>query len=499
MPPRHRRPTPRRASPRRAIAAAAVERLEARAVPATFLVATLADAGPRSLRDAVERANASPGPDTIRFAPSLSGSIRLTTGALEVTDELAIDGPGAARLAISGERTSRIFSLAGAAAALSLDDVTLTAGRATTVDPVGPGLVRGGAIRNDGGRLDLLRVAFVGNRAESDPAAPGAAGVVGGGAVVNSAGASLRATDCVFRDNVVSGGTRYAFGGAIANVTDSTATLVRCTFRGNQALGSAAVHGGAVGSFGASTLVVRGGSFIVNEATGTGTAPASGGAIATRPGTVSTSGSSTTIDGARFTANRATGGSEAADATGGALASADSSLAARGCVFVGNEATAGAGGVAVGGAIGAGSAFGGVVPATLVARSSFRANRAVAGAGGVAFGGACAATEGTLEIAGSLFSRNAASAPSAGATGGIACGGAIAIGPPAAGRADQSASLLFRSSTVSGNSVTGSRAEGGGLFAGTLVPAVAPRVRISSVRFAGNVPEDIVTGTDAGG
>ena len=461
---------------------------------ASFTVSTLRDAGPGSLRDAVARSEASPGADTIRFAPALAGSIVLTTGQLEVTGNLTIDGPGAARLAISGGGTSRIFSLGGASARLALDDVSLTGGRATTVDPVGPGLVRGGAIRNDGGTLELARVVFQGNRAESDPAGPVAAGIVGGGAVVNSAGATLVATDCIFRGNGVSGGTRYAFGGAIANVTDSTATLVRCTFTANTASGAAANHGGAVGNFGSSTLVVRGGSFVGNEARGVGAAPASGGAIATRPGTVSTSGSHTTVEAARFLGNSAIGGRDGGDATGGAVASVDSTLDATHCEFSGNLAAAGRGAVAAGGAVGAGSALGGVAPTTRLVRSTFLSNRAQAGTAGVAFGGACSNEEGSMVIELSTLSGNGASTPYTilpGAPAGEAYGGAIAVGLPAAGRAEQPATLLLRLSTVSGNAAVAGRAGGGGLFAGNLVPGTLPTVRIVASRFANNVPDGI--------
>ncbi len=461
---------------------------------ASFTVSSLRDAGPGSLRDAVARSEASPGADTIRFAPALAGTIVLTTGQLEVTGDVTIDGPGSASLAISGGGASRIFSLTGASARLALDDVTLTGGRATTVDAVGPGLVRGGAIRNDGGRLQLARVVFLGNRAESDPAGPSAAGIVGGGAVVNSAGATLDAIDCTFRGNRVSGGTRYAFGGAIANVTDSSATLVRCTFTGNSAADGAADHGGAVGNFGASTLVVRGCSFVGNEARGSGSAPASGGAIATRPGTVSTSGSRTTIEASRFAGNSAIGGRDGGDATGGALANADSILTATQCEFSGNLASAGRGAVAAGGAVGVGSVFGGVAPSTRLVRSTLLSNRAQAGMGGIAFGGACSNEEGSMEIELATLSGNVASTPYTtlpGAASGAAYGGAIAVGLPAGGRGEQPAMLSLRLSTVSGNSAIAGSAQGGGVFAGALVPGPLPTVRIVASRFARNVPDGI--------
>src|SRR5262245_19999116 len=59
------------------VRALAFEPLEARAVPATITVLNTDDAGPGSLRDAVGRANAMPGLDTIDFAPTVRGTITL--------------------------------------------------------------------------------------------------------------------------------------------------------------------------------------------------------------------------------------------------------------------------------------------------------------------------------------------------------------------------------------------------------------------------------------
>src|SRR5262250_1422348 len=66
--------------------------LEDRTVPSTFTVTNLTDHDPGSLRDAVQQANAHAGPDVIRFAGGVKGTIPLTTGQLSVTDSVAIDG-----------------------------------------------------------------------------------------------------------------------------------------------------------------------------------------------------------------------------------------------------------------------------------------------------------------------------------------------------------------------------------------------------------------------
>src|SRR5262245_22267305 len=62
-----------------------LERLEDRSTPATFLVSSLADAGPGTLRAAITAANANPDPDVIVFdAATTRGTIQLST-----TDEKA--------------------------------------------------------------------------------------------------------------------------------------------------------------------------------------------------------------------------------------------------------------------------------------------------------------------------------------------------------------------------------------------------------------------------
>src|SRR5262245_56486754 len=90
-----------------------LEVLEDRSVPATFTVTTPFDAVDGgddllSLREAVLEANSAAGADTIDFAPEVAGTIALTGGQLSISDDVAINGPGAAWLAISGSATSRV-------------------------------------------------------------------------------------------------------------------------------------------------------------------------------------------------------------------------------------------------------------------------------------------------------------------------------------------------------------------------------------------------------
>src|SRR6516225_5615589 len=86
--------------------------LEDRTLPSTFLVSTLADSGAGSLRQAILDANTNHDTDQIVFAPSLQGTIALSSGELNVTDDnLTITGPGAGQLAVSGSDQSRVFNI----------------------------------------------------------------------------------------------------------------------------------------------------------------------------------------------------------------------------------------------------------------------------------------------------------------------------------------------------------------------------------------------------
>jgi len=63
---------------RRSFLALRAERLDSRAMLATFPVTTLLDGGDGSLRDAIVQANANPGADEITF--SVAGTISLRRG-----------------------------------------------------------------------------------------------------------------------------------------------------------------------------------------------------------------------------------------------------------------------------------------------------------------------------------------------------------------------------------------------------------------------------------
>ena len=76
------------------------------ALPANIIVVTnINDSGAGSLRDALAAANDG---DTID-ATGVSGTILLTSGELQITHNVTINGPGAVSLAVNGNATFRVF------------------------------------------------------------------------------------------------------------------------------------------------------------------------------------------------------------------------------------------------------------------------------------------------------------------------------------------------------------------------------------------------------
>src|SRR5262245_20935295 len=99
---RRLRPFPPGPAGRPAPARPRLEALEARCVPATFTVSNLGDSGGGSLRQAVADAETNPGADTVVFQAGLSGQITLSTGEIDISESLSIQGPGANVITVSG-------------------------------------------------------------------------------------------------------------------------------------------------------------------------------------------------------------------------------------------------------------------------------------------------------------------------------------------------------------------------------------------------------------
>lgn len=100
---------------------------------ATFSVTNLNDSGLGSLRQAIIEANGAAGADTIEFAPEVSGTITLESDLPVITEALAISGPGAANLTISGDGTWAAFAIApiNAGEAVTISGLTITDGQSS--------------------------------------------------------------------------------------------------------------------------------------------------------------------------------------------------------------------------------------------------------------------------------------------------------------------------------------------------------------------------------
>jgi predicted outer membrane repeat protein len=137
-----------------------IEPLEPRIAPATFIVTSLADIGPGTLREAVAEANDRPGADLIAFKEGLTGTIEVLSGQITITDTLTIKGPGATKLNLNAFFLSRILSVSDGD---DSKDSPLTVSGLSFFNGVVDG-GSGGAIAS----LESLNVkgcAFMGNRA----------------------------------------------------------------------------------------------------------------------------------------------------------------------------------------------------------------------------------------------------------------------------------------------------------------------------------------------
>ena len=223
----------------------------------TVTVTTCSESGAGSLRQAVIDAGAGA---TIDFAPSPSCSlITLTSGYIEISRNLTIDGPGAGALAVSGNHESTVFlvdsGVSAAISGLTIEDSIADAGGSV-----------GGGIHN----LGTLNIT---NSTLSDNSAN-----IGSGGGIWSDG-MLTVTDTTLTDN------SSITGGGIFN-DSGTLSVTGSTLSGNTTNVTAGGHGGGIYN--------EGGTVTVTDSTLSGNSTSSdgfGGGIIQYGGTLSVAGS----------------------------------------------------------------------------------------------------------------------------------------------------------------------------------------------------------------
>ena len=149
---------------------------------ATFVVTNLNDSGAGSLRQAIADANANFGHDTIVFQlgsvlttniasiqdqtfSNESGSvIALTSGELEITDSVTINGPGAKYLMISGQNASRVFNISSARTRINVNLNGMTVSFAKLLESLGV-RAEGGGIYSSNCNLGIFDSAITNNEA----------------------------------------------------------------------------------------------------------------------------------------------------------------------------------------------------------------------------------------------------------------------------------------------------------------------------------------------
>ena len=166
------------------------------ALATTRTVTNTDDSGAGSLRQAILDADTANTGDTIMF--SVTGTITLTSGVLEIQHSLTITGPGASSLAISGNGSSRVF-MVDSGATVSISGLTIEDGSSFSGTNVGGGIYTFGT-------LSVTNCTFSNNSA------------VGGGGLGTEPGSTVTVTNCTFSGNTAD------YGGGIINYATMTVT-----------------------------------------------------------------------------------------------------------------------------------------------------------------------------------------------------------------------------------------------------------------------------------
>lgn len=195
-----------------------------------------------SLREAITAANADPGPETITFAPDLTGTIILSSALPDLSTDMTISGPGAAVITVQRDGDPltpqfRIFTV-GVGATVEISGLTISGGNIAAP---------GGGIYNDGGILTVSNSVISNNTATTSIGTGGGIANFGGALKVsnstisgNNAGcdgggiASYSAISFEIEFSTISGNTSTLGGGGVYN-QGGTLDMTHSTVNGNTA------------------------------------------------------------------------------------------------------------------------------------------------------------------------------------------------------------------------------------------------------------------------
>jgi hypothetical protein len=178
---------------------------------ATFTVTNTNDGGAGSLRDAIVSANNNVGPDVITFNAAVTGTITLTGGQLYISDDVDVQGPGAAVLTVSGNNASRVFYIYNSDALIDVTLSGLTIAQGTAAF--------GGGVINFDENVTLDHDVITANTA-----------TVGGGVATGGTTGTLTVTN-----TTISGNTASAGGGIYLYDNGAPALIQDSIISGNQA------------------------------------------------------------------------------------------------------------------------------------------------------------------------------------------------------------------------------------------------------------------------
>jgi hypothetical protein len=311
-----------------------------------------ADSGAGSLRAAIAGANSG---DTIVFARSVH-AITLTSGELLIPASLAIDGPGADKLTISGNNLSRVFEIAAGPDAsnplnVTISNLTITHGNA---------VAEGGGILNDGSNVTLSNDRITQNVVTESPTdlTPGTTEFYAQGGGLFSVAGNLSINNChVIANQAVGLAGTNAYGDALGggvSVVGGTVSITDSIFANNLAQAANDAQDGEAGGGGlqiSAPLTLSDSTISGNRAVA-GNNPTPYGPTGGGGGSASAAGmefySTAMISNCNFSSNEAFGGNGgtgvfAGEAEGGAVYAGGPGTFIN-CNFTDNLARAGSGG-----------------------------------------------------------------------------------------------------------------------------------------------------------